>query len=79
MDPPPKPTLEYNVAVTKNNIANNIMVIYPNKIVMQVNIALLTVTDTRTIENDKSGEILVKKIRKYDNKIWLLVNKVDDS
>ena len=38
------------------------MVIYPNKIVMQVNIALLTVTDTRTIENDKSGEILVKKI-----------------
>ena len=29
---------------------------------MQVNIALLTVTDTRTIENDKSGGILVKKI-----------------
>ena len=29
---------------------------------MQVNIALLTVTDTRTLENDKSGEILVKKI-----------------
>ena len=29
---------------------------------MQVNIALLTVTDTRTIENDKSGAILVKKI-----------------
>ena len=38
------------------------MVIYSNKNVMQVNIALLTVTDTRTIENDKSGEILVKKI-----------------
>ena len=33
---------------------------------MQVNIALLTVTDTRTIENDKSGAILVKKI-KEDN------------
>ena len=38
------------------------MVIYPNIIVMQVNVALLTVTDTRTIKNDKSGEILVKKI-----------------
>ena len=30
---------------------------------MKVNIALLTVTDTRTIENDKSGAILVKKIQ----------------
>ncbi len=30
---------------------------------MQVNIALLTVTDTRTIENDKSGKILVEKIK----------------
>ena len=29
---------------------------------MIVNIALLTVTDTRTLENDKSGAILVKKI-----------------
>ena len=29
---------------------------------MQVNIALLTISDTRTIKNDKSGEILVKKI-----------------
>ena len=29
---------------------------------MNVNIALLTVTDTRTFENDKSGSILVKKI-----------------
>ena len=29
---------------------------------MIVNIALLTVTDTRTIDNDKSGAILVKKI-----------------
>jgi len=31
---------------------------------MNVNIALLTVTDTRTFENDKSGAILVKKIEK---------------
>ena len=31
---------------------------------MNVNIALLTVTDTRTFENDKSGAILVKKIKK---------------
>ncbi len=30
---------------------------------MIVNIALLTVTDTRTIDNDKSGAILVKKIK----------------
>ena len=29
---------------------------------MKVNMALLTVTDTRTIDNDKSGAILVKKI-----------------
>ena len=29
---------------------------------MKVNIALLTVTDTRTLENDKSGAILIKKI-----------------
>ena len=29
---------------------------------MKVNIALLTVTDTRTFEDDKSGAILVKKI-----------------
>ena len=29
---------------------------------MKVNIALLTVTDTRTIDNDKSGSILVQKI-----------------
>ena len=31
---------------------------------MRVNIALLTVTDTRTLKNDKSGSILVKKIEK---------------
>ena len=30
---------------------------------MKVNIALLTVTDTRTINNDKSGAILVEKIK----------------
>ena len=29
---------------------------------MIVNIALLTVTDTRTFDNDKSGAILVNKI-----------------
>ena len=29
---------------------------------MKVNIALLTVTDTRTLKNDKSGSILVDKI-----------------
>ena len=33
VDPPPKPTLEYNIAVNKNNIANKVIVIYPtNKI-----------------------------------------------
>ena len=31
---------------------------------MKVNIALLTVTDTRTLKNDKSGSILVNKIKK---------------
>tara|TARA_B100000900_G_scaffold103230_1_gene85540 strand:+ start:22 stop:522 length:501 start_codon:yes stop_codon:yes gene_type:complete len=30
---------------------------------MKVNIALLTITDTRTIDNDKSGSILVEKIK----------------
>ena len=30
---------------------------------MKVNIALLTVTDTRTFDNDKSGGILVDKIK----------------
>ncbi len=34
---------------------------------MNVNIALLTVTDTRTFENDKSGNILVKKIKKANH------------
>ena len=36
---------------------------------MQVNIALLTVTDTRTLENDKSGAILVKKIAEQKHKL----------
>jgi len=31
---------------------------------MKVNIALLTVTDTRTIDNDKSGGILVENLKK---------------
>ena len=31
---------------------------------MGVNIALLTVTDTRTVDTDKSGNILVDKIKK---------------
>ncbi len=31
---------------------------------MKVNIALLTVTDTRTLKDDKSGSILVRKIAK---------------
>ena len=36
---------------------------------MQVNIALLTVTDTRTIDTDKSGTILVKKINEQNHKL----------
>jgi len=36
---------------------------------MQVNIALLTVTDTRTIDTDKSGSILVKKIKEANHKL----------
>ena len=36
---------------------------------MQVNIALLTITDTRTIENDKSGELLVKKIKEHNHNL----------
>ena len=36
---------------------------------MQVNIALLTVTDTRTIENDKSGKILVEKIKEQNHNL----------
>jgi len=36
---------------------------------MEINIALLTVTDTRTIETDKSGGILVKKIKEQKHKL----------
>jgi len=58
VDPPPKPTLEYKIAVIKKNIGNIIIL----RFLMKVNIALLTVTDTRTFDNDKSGAILVNKI-----------------
>ena len=36
---------------------------------MQINIAVLTVTDTRTIDTDKSGTILVKKIKEQKHKL----------
>ena len=36
---------------------------------MQVNIALLTVTDTRTLDTDKSGAILVKKIKEENHNL----------
>ena len=36
---------------------------------MIINIALLTVTDTRTLENDKSGSILVNKIQEAKHKL----------
>mgnify|MGYP003627633657 CR=1 FL=1 len=36
---------------------------------MKVNIAVLTVTDTRTFENDKSGAILVKKIEEASHNL----------
>ena len=36
---------------------------------MQVNIALLTITDTRNIDTDKSGSILVKKINEQKHKL----------
>ena len=36
---------------------------------MKVNIALLTVTDTRTFDNDKSGEILVNKIEEANHNL----------
>ena len=36
---------------------------------MKVNIALLTVTDTRTFDNDKSGGILVKKIEEASHNL----------
>ena len=36
---------------------------------MKVNIALLTVTDTRTLEDDKSGSILVNKISEANHNL----------
>ena len=36
---------------------------------MNVNIALLTVTDTRTFDNDKSGAILVNKIQQANHNL----------
>ena len=36
---------------------------------MRVNIALLTVTDTRTFDNDKSGSILVNKIKEENHNL----------
>tara|TARA_B100001057_G_scaffold489928_1_gene577192 strand:+ start:495 stop:995 length:501 start_codon:yes stop_codon:yes gene_type:complete len=36
---------------------------------MKVNIALLTVTDTRTFDNDKSGGILVQKIEEASHNL----------
>jgi len=67
VDPPPKPTLEYNIAVRKNK-NDNINIIIKFKF-MIVNIALLTVTDTRTLKNDKSGSILVNKIEEANHRL----------
>ena len=36
---------------------------------MQVNLALFTVTDTRTIDTDKSGAILIKKIKEQNHNL----------
>lgn len=36
---------------------------------MRINIALLTVTDTRTFDNDKSGAILVNKIKEANHNL----------
>ena len=36
---------------------------------MRVNIAILTVTDTRTFDNDKSGAILVDKIKEANHNL----------
>ena len=36
---------------------------------MHINIALLTVTDTRTLDNDKSGKILVSKIKEQKHNL----------
>jgi molybdenum cofactor biosynthesis protein B len=47
---------------------------------MKVNIALLTVTDTRTLKTDKSGNLLCKDNKKDIKKIiklWLKKKKID--
>ncbi len=36
---------------------------------MNINIALLTITDTRTLDTDKSGAILVEKIKKANHNL----------
>ena len=36
---------------------------------MKINIALLTVTDTRTFDNDKSGAILVEKFKEAEHNL----------
>ena len=66
MEPPPNPILEYNTAVIKKNIVS---IIIKKNLFMIVNIALLTVTDTRTIDNDKSGSILVEKIKEANHQL----------
>ena len=43
---------------------------------MIVNIALLTVTDTRTIDNDKSGAILVEKIKEANHQLIGPITKI---
>jgi len=37
--------------------------------IMKVNMAILTVTDARTFENDKSGALLVKKIEEASHNL----------
>jgi len=66
VEPPPNPILEYNIAVIKKNIVS---IIIKKNLFMIVNIALLTVTDTRTIDNDKSGAILVEKIKEANHQL----------
>ena len=44
---------------------------------MNVNIALLTVTDTRTLDTDKSGRILVEKIKSIYTVVETYVNQFD--
>ena len=46
---------------------------------MKVNIALLTVTDTRTFDNDKSGNILEQKINDEQYKLEGEIKKRDQT